>query len=369
MSNLAEKHFNKQLVSTLFTCVILAGAFLVLSPFLLAIMWASIIATASWGLHVWSLRKCRGNDGIAALLTTAIVCVLLVGPMVLLVVFISQDIVALTSYLINADAHGADPPIWLNRLPWVGNYLQDKWNIYLARPDQLSVFMRETLSAKLNVIQDTAQALLVNLSGRIATLFFALWVLYFFYRDGRYLTSQLNVIGYKWLEKRWPAYVYLVPGALRAAVNGLIIVGFGEAVLLSALYWACGVPSAVLFGVSTAVFAFIPMAAPLLLAIVGTVLFAASATGSAIVLVLVGLIIVLGADYTIRPMLIQGGTQLPFLGILFGIFGGVVTMGVVGLIIGPVILVLLMVFFREAAIDEESVNLDFGPHDPGTSEP
>jgi predicted PurR-regulated permease PerM len=37
-------------------------------------------------------------------------------------------------------------------------------------------------------------------------------------------------------------------------------------------------------------------------------------------------------------------------------------MGVVGLIIGPVILVLLLVFFREAAIDEESVSLDFGAH-------
>jgi predicted PurR-regulated permease PerM len=104
------------------------------------------------------------------------------------------------------------------------------------------------------------------------------------------------------------------------------------------------------------------MAAPLLLALVGLVMFASGASVAGIALVAVGLIIILGADYTIRPMLIQGGTQLPFLGILFGIFGGVVTMGIVGLIIGPVILVLLMVFFREAAIDEQSINLDFGAH-------
>ena len=61
-----------------------------------------------------------------------------------------------------------------------------------------------------------------------------------------------------------------------------------------------------------------------------------------------GMLIVLVVDYTIRPVLIKGGTSLPFLAVLFGIFGGVIAMGVVGLVIGPVILVLLMVFFREA---------------------
>ena len=60
----------------------------------------------------------------------------------------------------------------------------------------------------------------------------------------------------------------------------------------------------------------------------------------------------MAVDYTIRPLLIKGGTSLPFLAILFGIFGGVIAMGVVGLVIGPVILVLLMVFFREATSNE-----------------
>ncbi len=357
-----DKLLGKQIVSILFTCIILAGAFLVLSPFLLAIIWAAIIATASWPLHQWSFQRCGQRPSLAATLTTGIISVLLVGPTVLLVFFITQDVISVTHFLIHANAVGETAPVWLNRLPWGGDQIQGLWDRYLARPAQLSGVLDETLAAKLSVIQDTAQVLLLNLSGRLATLFFALWVLFFFYRDGRYLISQFNLIGYKWLDRRWPAYVHQVPDALRAAVNGLVIVGFGEAVLLSVLFWLCGVPSAVLFGVATAVLAFVPMAAPLLLALVGLVMFASGASVAGIALVAVGLIIIMGADYTIRPMLIQGGTQLPFLGILFGIFGGVVTMGIVGLIIGPVILVLLMVFFREAAIDEQSINLDFGAH-------
>jgi len=355
-----DRFINKQIISILFSVAIIAGAFLVLSPFLLAIIWAAIIAIASWPLHLKVERRLGGRGGLAALVSTLVISTALVGPMVLLIVFLTEDIITLTNYLIRADAQGVVPPVWLAKVPWVGDLLLQRWNQYLGQPDQLSGMLREMLAVKLSAIQDTAQLLLVDLSGRIATMFFALWVLYFFYREGRMLITQLNRIGYKWLERRWPAYVHLMPDALRAAVNGLVIVGFGEAILLSVLFYLAGVPSAFLLGLATAVLAFVPMVAPLLLAIIGFILFASGAMVAAIAVVVLGLVIVLGADYSVRPALIQGGTQLPFLAILFGIFGGVVTMGIVGLIIGPVLLVLLLVFFREAALEDQDINLDFG---------
>lgn len=355
-----QKTSGRQIVSLVFTCAILAGAFLVLSPFLLAIIWAAIIATASWPLYQALLHRLGGRTGAAAACTTGIVTLALVGPTIAVVYFIVDDVLALTNFLIHANAAGEPAPAWLVRLPGAGSRLDALWQQYLAQPAQLSGLFNDTVAARLSVIQDTAQRLLVNVSGRLATLLFALWVLFFFYRDGPALIARVNLIGYKWLEYRWPSYVHQVPVALRAAVNGLVIVGFGEALLLSALYWLCGVPSAVLLGVLTAILAFVPLAGPLVLAVVALVLFASGSTFAALALFLVGVLILMAADYTVRPLLIQGGTELPFLGILFGIFGGVVSMGIVGLIIGPVILVLLMVLLREAAIDEEAVSLDFG---------
>jgi predicted PurR-regulated permease PerM len=140
-----------------------------------------------------------------------------------------------------------------------------------------------------------------------------------------------------------------MPPALRAAVNGLVIVSFAEAVILSVLFAACGVYAPVLLGTITALIAFIPMAAPGLLAILGMILFLSGNGAEAIVLITTGMLVVLIADYLVRPLLIQGGTHLPFLAVLFGVFGGVITMGIVGLIIGPVLLVLLVVFFDEAS--------------------
>ena len=356
-----SKLSSKQIVSILFTCLILAGAFFVLRPFLLAIIWAAIIAIASWPLYVRIESGCGGRRKIASALTTALICLLLVGPMVLLIVFVMQDIVTVATYLVHVDAQGAPAPDWLGHVPWIGNFLRDRWNLYLAAPNQLSTILRMALSTKIDIVQAAAQFFLIGLTGRVATLFFALWVLYFFYRDGPQLIERIGAIGNRWLGKRWSEYVIHVPQALRAAVNGLVIVGFAEAIVLSNLLYLAGVPSAVLLGTALAILAFVPGAAPLLLAIIGIGLGVNGETFAAIAVFVVGLLVVLGVDYTIRPILIKGGTSLPFLAILFGIFGGVIAMGVVGLVIGPVILVLLMVFFREATWDESERMPDIAP--------
>lgn len=356
-----SKLSGKQIVSILFTCLILAGAFVVLKPFLLAIIWAAIIAIASWPLYLRIETRCGGRRKIASALTTALVCVLLVGPMVLLIVFVMQDVVTAASYFVRVDAEGAPAPEWLSQLPWIGDFVRERWNLYLAAPNQLSTILRMALSTKIDIVQAAAQYFLIGLTGRVATLFFALWVLYFFYRDGPQLIERIGAIGNRWLGKRWSEYVIHVPQALRAAVNGLVIVGFAEAIVLSNLLYLAGVPSAVLLGTALAILAFVPGAAPLLLAVIGIGLGLGGETVAAVAVFVIGLIVVLGVDYTIRPILIKGGTSLPFLAIIFGIFGGVIAMGVVGLVIGPVILVLLMVFFREATWDEAERMPDIAP--------
>ena len=340
---------SKTLISILFTVLIILGAAVVLSPFLLAILWAAIIATAFWPLHCRIRAKLPNKPNLSALTTTLVVALLLVGPMIALFVFMVSDVLQITDFLRLADKKGIPVPKWLHQVPLFGDILSASWRKYLSIPKQISGLLRETLSEPLGIVQRTASVLLLEVFARVATLFFALWVLFFFYRDGSAITVRLNKIATEWLGKRWKPYVSHMPPALRAAVNGLVIVSFAEAVMLSVLFYFCGVFSPVILGTTTALLAFIPAAAPALLGILGMILILSGQGASAIVLMVLGMLIVMIADYLIRPLLIQGGTHLPFLAVLFGVFGGVVTMGIVGLIIGPVLLVLLVVFFEEAS--------------------
>ena len=60
-----------------------------------------------------------------------------------------------------------------------------------------------------------------------------------------------------------------------------------------------------------------------------------------------GVCIVSTSDNVIRPLVISGATQIPFLLIMFGVLGGIASFGLVGLFIGPVILAVLLAIWRE----------------------
>lgn len=339
-------------VNVAFTGLILLAGFMVLKPFLLAILWAAVIAVATWPLHVRIRVALNGRNNRAALVSTLIIGISLVVPMAVLLVLVVAELNSVAAYLMEADKNGVPVPLWLPNVPGVGAVLAEKWQQYLATPHQLAGALQEWMSAKVNLLQEMANVVLLSITSRVATLFFALLVLFFIYRDGEGLIARINMIGVKWLQRRWPSYAYHIPPSLRAAVNGLVIVGLGEAVIISVMYKVFGIPSAVLLGLLTALVAFIPMAAPLLFAMIGFLLFVSGSPVGGIFIFSFGTAVVMAADYVVRPMLIQGSAEIPFLAVLFGILGGVATMGVLGLIIGPVILVLLIVLFREASTNE-----------------
>lgn len=338
------------LVSLIFTGLILLAAFIVLQSFLLPIVWAAVICITTWPLHRKILGRLGNRHDPAAMVTTLLVAVTLVGPMIALVVFVVEDAQTLINFLLRANREGVLPPIWLSGIPLGGKHLMPLWEEYLGQPNQLS----QLITTRLDAIQSFTQSALVSLASRAAMLFFALWVLYFFYRDGEKLLVKTNFVGFKWLRSRWPSYAHHIPSAVRSAVNGLVIVGLGEGIVIALLLHLAGVHSAVLLGMVIAALSLVPLLGPALLALIGLFLYAQGSAMAGIAVFAVGTTVLMLADYMVRPRLIQGSTELPFLAILFGIFGGIAGMGILGLIIGPVILVLFLVLLREASTDVDS---------------
>jgi predicted PurR-regulated permease PerM len=64
-------------------------------------------------------------------------------------------------------------------------------------------------------------------------------------------------------------------------------------------------------------------------------------------LLIYGFIITFIADNYVRPYLIGGAVRIPFLLTLLGIFGGVESMGLIGLFLGPTLMAVLISFWRD----------------------
>ena len=76
-------------------------------------------------------------------------------------------------------------------------------------------------------------------------------------------------------------------------------------------------------------------------------LFSQGQTIEAIGVMAWGVCVVSTADNVIRPLVISGATQIPFLLIMFGVLGGIASFGLIGVFIGPVILAVLLAIWRE----------------------
>jgi predicted PurR-regulated permease PerM len=138
--------------------------------------------------------------------------------------------------------------------------------------------------------------------------------------------------------------------AVRGTVNGLVLVGLAEGVLLGIAYVVAGLSHPALFGLLTAVLATVPFGAPVVFIACALYLLAQAQTTAAIALLVFGMLVTFVADHFVRPLLIGNSTRLPFLWVLLGIFAGLETFGLVGLFLGPAVISILVAIWREAAV-------------------
>ncbi|MBN9425866.1 MAG: AI-2E family transporter [Burkholderiales bacterium] len=326
--------------------IVAAGVYF-LRGFLVPVLAALIIGFASWPLYRRGVRLCGGNTTLAASLALVIVIVVLVVPMVLAAHYALQEARTWWTWLIEANRHGAPVPGWIEALPWVGLTLADYWRSHLGEPQALGQWIQLLSGEHLGNISRLVLSFTGDLANLALTLLFMLITLFFVYKDGSRIAAQLDVVGEHLLPKRWQRFSRVVPATVSATVTGLGLIAVGEGVVLGVAYWIAGVPSPVLLGVATGFMALVPGGAPLSFTLVSLYLIGSGKLLAGLGLFAWGSIELFIVDKTLRPRLVGGPVKLPFLPTFFGLIGGVKTMGVVGLFVGPVLMALLVAIWRE----------------------
>jgi predicted PurR-regulated permease PerM len=183
---------------------------------------------------------------------------------------------------------------------------------------------------------------------RLIILGFTLLTLLFVYRDGPQITLQIRDVADRLLGVAARRLGNDAAGAVRATVNGLVLVGMAEGAILGIAYFIAQVPHPLLLGFGTGILATIPFGAPAVFVIAGFILLAQSRLIAAVLLLVFGSVVVFVADHFVRPVLIGRSARLPFLWVLLGIFGGLETFGLLGLFLGPAIMAVALALWRNA---------------------
>ncbi|MBA5724447.1 AI-2E family transporter [Liberibacter sp. Z1] len=311
--------------------------------FLVPVLAALIIGSASWPLYSFFLKKNKVSPVFLAILATILVFFVLIIPLVVVTSYASLQLHDLISTIDLSDGKAIPMPLWLSALPDpFGAFFIEHWKSIET------FFDPQNTRKNVELILKSFIFLSRHLFDWFLSAIFMLIALFFVFLDGRSMYRQLDIVGEHFFPKYWKKLSRIIPKIIRSTFLGMTIIAIGEGVSLGIAYWIAGVPSHIAMGILTAFMATIPGGAPLACILVSLYLLLIKAnTFNAIALFVWGAFELFIVDKTLRPFLIGGPIKLPFLPTFFGLIGGVKTMGLLGLFIGPVIMALIVEIWKE----------------------
>jgi predicted PurR-regulated permease PerM len=342
--------------------IVLAVGVYFFHGFLVPILAALIIVFASWPLYKKLVTCCREKTWLSASIATTLVFLLIVVPLVALALYITREVQHGVTWLLFVNRHGAEAPVWVTQLPGVGSYLTEWWNETLNHPHAISDLTQLVGLGQLANISRVVITFGGQLFSFLLALVFMLITLFIVYKDGHLLAQQLDKVGERILPKRWYRVSRVAPTMVSSTVTGMTLIAIGEGIVFGIAYWLFGAPAPLTLGVLTGFMALIPGGAPASMTLVSLYLLGSGHPLAGLGLFTWGAIQLFIVDKTIRPKLVGGPAKLPFLPTLFGLVGGVKTMGLVGLFVGPVVMALLVAIWREWLTEEdEESGISVGP--------
>jgi predicted PurR-regulated permease PerM len=303
-------------------------------PFLNLLLWSMILAVMLYPLHKWLKRK-MGKDGLAATLV-----VLLSVAIVLVPVYLLASSLATTAQTAAATVRSGDfavPPPADSVADWpiVGKRVYAVWS-------QASTDLKDVTKEYAPQLKSLTLGALSKLAAAGAGLLlfiFALIVsgIFMAYGDAGYrsaVASAERIFG----PGRGQHVADLCTGTIRAVAQGVIGIAFIQMMLVGVAFVLMGIPGAGLLCLAVLLLGIMQLPAALLTIPVIVLVLSNQGVNTTTIIFAIYTFIAGLADNVLKPIMLGRGVDVPMPVVLIGALGGMVTGGVIGLFIGPVVL-------------------------------
>lgn len=341
------------------TLVALYYLFDVLRPFISILALAAVLAIAFYPFFKWVLKYVK-YKGVASALSCLFVILVIIVPLILFTLLLANEAAnTYTSVRQQVDSGAFD------------KYLEWKQGgVFYDLKNNIETFINpfvdvSTLDIKKSIV-DTAQSLSSYLfkqaSGILATIFSSLFsfvlllfAMYYFFKDGDELVKRLGS-----LSPLPGLYENELFRKMDSMVKAIFIGVFLTAVIQGTVggigYAIAGVSNPIFWGTATGFFSFVPVVGTAAIWLPTAIILAAMGNyGAAIFVFIWGFFVVGTVDNFARPYLIGGRAKTYPLATFFVILGGIFTMGLKGIIFGPLILMVVMSLLHIYEIEYKKV--------------
>lgn len=312
--------------------------------FLAPLAWASVIAIAEWPLYRRAVARWPRWPGLIALGFALVTALFVILPLSLAAVTLAQESQSALEWLRAAQQNGIAVPSWLPGIPLAGGRLAAYWQDHVGSPEAANALLG-TLSA--GSILGWTRSVGGEVARESALFLITLLALVTLLSHGAQIGVQARTVVGRMFGAFGREFLERMLGAVRATVNGTVLVSVAEGGIVGVGYAVAGVPQPLLFATFTIVLALVPFGAWAAFGLASLILIGNGQVLAGGLLFGFGAAVMTVGDNVVQPTVIGSAVELPFLLAMIGAFGGLAELGLVGLFVGPVIMAALLLVWRE----------------------
>jgi predicted PurR-regulated permease PerM len=328
----------------LFIGVLIVSMALIVLPFLTAFLWASTLVISTWPVLLALQKRLGGKRGLATTVMTVVLLLILVIPLSLAVgslVSNLDSVVARASSL--ATFTLPPPPDWVARIPIQGPKLSAQWQRISAEgPAGFSAMVMPYVGPVLEWLARRVG----GIGAMILQFLLTVIISAILYANGEAAVRGVRKFASRLGGSNGDKAVVLAGNTIRGVAMGVVVTALIQTVIAGIGLGVASVPGAGLLTAVVMLFC-IAQIGPILVmlpAVIWKFYTGDTVWGSVL---LVFMVLAGTLDNVIRPLLIKKGADLPLLLIFSGVIGGMITMGIMGIFVGPVILAVGFVLLQD----------------------
>ena len=337
----------RSITSGIALAALLLGCLMVMRPFLSALLWAVVLCFSSWRVYERLLALMGGRRTLAALIMTLTAALVLLLPFVIVGVSLGDNVAALKAATQKwIDAGPPPPPAWLAKVPAVGAQATEYWH-------NLAGDTRRLVEAVKPLIEPAFKNILsggIILATGMGQLAMSIFIAFFLFRDGTTAAERVKAGVNRIAGENGQRLLELAGKTVRSVVYGILGTALAQGVVAGIGFLIAGVPGALLLALLTFFLSLVPVGPPLVWGPAAIWLFSQGQTGWAIFMAIWGVAVVSSVDNFVKPWLISQGSNLPFILILFGVLGGALAFGFIGVFLGPTLIAVGFKLIQEWAV-------------------
>ncbi len=335
-------------LAVVFLFALISASLFILWPFLGAVVWAIMIVIPTWSILLLLQHFLWGKRWMAVTVMTLLLLAVFMVPFSVGIAALVENFGQIAAWATSLSHFTLPPPPdWLGNIPVVGPRLSSSWR-------QFAELNREEMATRLSpyvggVVRWTAGQ--IGSFGLFLTqILLTVIVASVLYANGESAASMALRFGSRLAGERGQEAMRLAAQAIRGIALGVVLTALINAALSGLGLLAVGMPFVLVLTAMIFISSILQIGVgPIMICAVAWLYWTGSSTSATVLLVWT--VLVSPVDNILRPILIRTGADIPLLLIFAGVIGGLISFGVVGIFVGPVVLAVAYTLFT-AWIDE-----------------